>query len=179
MEWLTYSNVTTGLIAFFTGLTGIISWRIYSDQKARILPAIFLETDQYDNGLLITVTIRNRNDHAMRVNQIKTPLLSEFKLVSHEGTDFGNPWDDPHIKKLIHRYETPKRIQHVDMTLGSAGRDSASGSRSFVLHAKKASSTIEIIVSFDLSDGRTKPKSLKRRLKLSNVERESINEFGS
>lgn len=172
MDWLTFQNVTSALIALFTGITGLVSWKIYRDQRNQRLPAVFLRCKRYDNACKLRITVRNRADHPLRVTAISVVNFGRIGLAQHIGG-----LDGTRGKERV--YETygkvpAKRSMEVEMTLTSSGRDGDSGYREFILSATNPPARIEIEVSIDPSDGSDETIAVRRAYKFTEDERRII-----
>lgn len=172
MDWLTFTNVTAGLTTLFTGLTGFVTWRLYQDQKAQQLPAVFLRCETYDNGCKLRVTVRNRADHPMRVTEITVLNSARIGLAEYTGGISGHLGNRP--AREVYGRAPARRAMPVAMTLTSAKRDDDSGYREYVLFAANPPARIEVEVTCDPSDGSNGLIKVKRTLSFSEKEREII-----
>ena len=175
MDWLDFDNVGTGLIAIFTGLTAWVTWKLYEDQKAQRLPAVFLRCDMFDNGCRLRITVRNRADHPMRVIGMEVVNSGQIGLVKYRGSASGTRGTQ-RINEVYGEGPAQRSVE-TDMTLTSVNRNSDSGYREYVLFASRPPAQIEMKIFCDPSDGSGAQQIIRRSYRFSVSERRTITKF--
>lgn len=155
------------LIAAFTGVTAWATWRALKIQQSSTLPAVFLELEPYDNGLVLSVTVRNRSDHPQRVESIHLLKPRLAKLLPVQDYSNGEYSDGTRVNAAYGADEIPSKAMPADMVLGSAGRPSDSGHREYLIRDSTSDAReVKVKVVVDPSDGTWKKHSIVREINL-------------
>ncbi len=106
------SDVANSLTALFTGGALFLAYLAFMAQKNSTRPAFFVTVLPYDNAVSLSVTVRNRSDHPMRVVSL-TSLTEGVKLANW--TSLGEAY--------VVSIEPPARVLPIDIPLASHGQD--------------------------------------------------------
>lgn len=141
-------------------------------------PTMFLQTELFDNGLVLRVTIRNRSSHPLKIVNLTvnsgfgslriSPVASSFR--GNEATS-----RQP-VSSVEHRKDEVGTSFKTDMTLGSAGLGGDSGYRKFVVLKLKRSRVTRLTLTamIDPSDGFSRPYSIRRTINFSKDDAKDI-----
>lgn len=135
------------------------------------MPSAFLRLDEYQNGLTLTVTIRNRHNHPIKVTNLEVSKPRSIKMAPVKGSFDGHRGSGKNKQRVytVHSGdEAPKTSWPIDMTLGSQGLGGDSGYREFVTFTdSKIPTKITVIATIDPSDGTDKYWKLRRSIPVS------------
>lgn len=152
-EFLLSVDWSALMTSLFTGATAVIAWRAMKQQQSRELPSVFLEIEEFDNGIVLEVSIRNRYDHPIRATTIKVLKPRHVCLAPVWTTAVGTTSDGRSHNWVSYKGNTPAREWPLKMELGSRSRSDYGKREYVILTRSKKPTAITVDVVFDPSEG--------------------------